>query len=159
MQLNIRQLLIAINLLIILNLIESVTEVLRPRGVPLSSMSSLMSSSMSPFISSFISLLLLILFFFSLLEKIFYDPNKDFQCLDGSASLPFILVNDDYCDCDDGSDEPGTAACPHGLFHCSNVGYIDKIIPSSRVNDGICGNLSFFNNFINSLVTNRLIDL
>ncbi len=153
MQLNIRQLLIAINLIIILNLIESVTEVLRPRGVPLSSM------------SLFISILLLILLLFSLLEKIFYDPNKDFQCLDGSASLPFILVNDDYCDCDDGSDEPGTAACPHGLFHCSNVGYIEKIIPSSRVNDGICGNLSFynnfsfFNNFINSLTTNRFIVL
>ncbi|CAG2115027.1 unnamed protein product, partial [Medioppia subpectinata] len=70
--------------------------------------------------------------------KIFYDPNKDFQCLDGSASVPFMLVNDDYCDCDDGSDEPGTNACPNGLFHCSNLGYVESLIPSSRVNDGIC---------------------
>jgi len=72
-------------------------------------------------------------------EKSFYDPGKDFQCLDGSATIPFMLVNDDYCDCDDGSDEPGTNACPNGLFHCSNIGFVEKIIPSSRVNDGICG--------------------
>lgn len=36
-------------------------------------------------------------------EKSFYDPGKDFQCLDGSATIPFMLVNDDYCDCDDGN--------------------------------------------------------
>ena len=35
------------------------------------------------------------------------DPNKmsryrsgsEFTCLDGSASIPFSYVNDDYCDC------------------------------------------------------------
>ena len=37
----------------------------------------------------------------------FYDPSKDFTCLDGLLTIPFNSVNDDYCDCSDGSDEPG----------------------------------------------------
>ncbi|XP_014288117.1 glucosidase 2 subunit beta [Halyomorpha halys] len=67
-----------------------------------------------------------------------YDPSKDFFCLDGSISIPFTYVNDDFCDCLDGSDEPGTSACPNGTFHCENRGYIAEYIPSSRVNDGYC---------------------
>jgi len=35
----------------------------------------------------------------------FYDPNSSFHCLDGSGEIPFDHVNDDYCDCKDGSDE------------------------------------------------------
>ncbi|CAN0020376.1 unnamed protein product, partial [Bubo scandiacus] len=42
----------------------------------------------------------------------FYEASKPFTCLDGSATIAFAWVNDDYCDCRDGSDEPGTAACP-----------------------------------------------
>ncbi len=29
----------------------------------------------------------------------YYSPEKDFTCLDGSDTVPFQLVNDDYCDC------------------------------------------------------------
>ncbi|XP_043940556.1 glucosidase 2 subunit beta isoform X2 [Protopterus annectens] len=74
----------------------------------------------------------------SLLNRPFYDESKPFTCLDGSLTIPFDQVNDDYCDCKDGSDEPGTAACPNGRFHCTNLGYKPQYLPSSRVNDGIC---------------------
>uniref|UniRef100_A0A8C7E2M4 Glucosidase 2 subunit beta n=1 Tax=Naja naja TaxID=35670 RepID=A0A8C7E2M4_NAJNA len=74
----------------------------------------------------------------SLTNHHFYDESKSFTCLDGSATISFDRVNDDYCDCKDGSDEPGTAACPNGRFHCSNAGYRPMYIPSSRINDGIC---------------------
>ncbi|KAK7863853.1 hypothetical protein R5R35_003336 [Gryllus longicercus] len=74
----------------------------------------------------------------SISKASFYVPERDFTCMDGSATVPFIYVNDDYCDCEDGSDEPGTPACPNGTFHCTNAGHKPLNIPSSRVNDGIC---------------------
>merc|ERR1712172_124393 len=49
----------------------------------------------------------------------FYDPNSNFHCLDGS-------------------EEPGTSACPTGKFYCAQRGFKPFLIPSSRVNDGIC---------------------
>ncbi|KAM7436682.1 hypothetical protein ABFA07_013596 [Porites harrisoni] len=74
----------------------------------------------------------------SLTRLPFYDSSKDFTCFDGSLTVPFNSVNDDYCDCADGSDEPGTSACSNGIFHCTNAGFRPLNIPSSRVNDGLC---------------------
>ncbi|CAG0886261.1 unnamed protein product [Darwinula stevensoni] len=67
-----------------------------------------------------------------------YNPDNNFTCFDGSNTIPFLWVNDDYCDCNDGTDEPGTAACQNMKFHCDNVGHRPMEIDSSRVNDGIC---------------------
>ncbi|WWC90142.1 uncharacterized protein L201_005075 [Kwoniella dendrophila CBS 6074] len=69
-----------------------------------------------------------------------YEPNPAnvFRCLDGSKVIPYSAINDDYCDCPDGSDEPGTSACPNTTFWCKNEGHIPGQVLSSRVNDGIC---------------------
>ena len=58
-----------------------------------------------------------------------------FRCADKSLAIPISFVNDDYCDCPDGSDEPFTAACANTHFQCA-----EKTIPSSWVRDGVCGN-------------------
>ncbi|EJF63088.1 endoplasmic reticulum protein [Dichomitus squalens LYAD-421 SS1] len=72
-----------------------------------------------------------------------YVPTKKgsaetWQCLDGSKTIDWSSVNDDYCDCADGSDEPGTSACPDSRFYCVNAGHIGSYIPSTRVRDGLC---------------------
>ncbi len=67
-----------------------------------------------------------------------YTGGDTFACFDGSKSVPFTRVNDDYCDCADGSDEPGTSACASGKFFCLNRGHESKRIHSSQVDDGVC---------------------
>ncbi|KAI9015966.1 glucosidase II beta subunit-like-domain-containing protein [Hyaloraphidium curvatum] len=62
------------------------------------------------------------------------------RCADG-AVVPWAWVNDDYCDCADGSDEPGTSACAHikgAKFHCRNPRHVPANIEAKLVDDGIC---------------------
>jgi hypothetical protein len=64
-----------------------------------------------------------------------------FSCMDSSETVPWDAVNDNYCDCADGSDEPGTSACPDSTFFCRNEGGSDwttETFPSSQVSDGVC---------------------
>ncbi|KAF8035361.1 hypothetical protein BT93_C1404 [Corymbia citriodora subsp. variegata] len=68
----------------------------------------------------------------------YYSSSHGIKCKDGSRKFTTAQLNDDFCDCPDGTDEPGTSACPNGKFYCRNAGHVPVIIFSSRVNDGIC---------------------
>lgn len=67
---------------------------------------------------------------------------KTWHCLsDPSIVLSYDQINDDYCDCPDGSDEPGTNACPYNPeqgFYCENKGHIPAYIENFKLNDGVC---------------------
>ncbi|KAF8087450.1 hypothetical protein N665_0585s0028 [Sinapis alba] len=67
-----------------------------------------------------------------------YFSSEIIRCKDGSKSFPRDRLNDNFCDCLDGTDEPGTSACPNGRFYCRNIGSSPKFVYSSRVNDRIC---------------------
>lgn len=93
-----------------------------------------------------------------------YDvEGQSFSCLAGAfVSIPAAYVNDDYCDCPDGSDEPGTSACagvgrtvreplsvprcaaltplpsPPQRFFCANIGSEARWLSPLRVQDGVC---------------------
>ncbi|KAJ4981745.1 hypothetical protein NE237_032582 [Protea cynaroides] len=67
-----------------------------------------------------------------------YFKSKVIKCKDGSKSFTRDRLNDGFCDCVDGTDEPGTSACPGGKFYCRNVGDTPQVLFSSRVNDCIC---------------------
>ncbi|GKV02775.1 hypothetical protein SLEP1_g15167 [Rubroshorea leprosula] len=67
-----------------------------------------------------------------------YYAAEIIKCKDGSNSFTRDRLNDDYCDCVDGTDEPGTSACPAGKFYCRNKGSSPLFIFSSHVNDGFC---------------------
>ncbi|KAJ6961142.1 glucosidase 2 subunit beta-like isoform X1, partial [Populus alba x Populus x berolinensis] len=71
-------------------------------------------------------------------ENYYKTSSPTIKCKDGSATFTKAYLNDDFCDCPDGTDEPGTSACPGGQFYCRNAGHDPVFLFSSRVNDGIC---------------------
>lgn len=92
----------------------------------------------------------------------FYKATDTFTCISNpSIHISISQVNDDYCDCPDGSDEPGTSACsylsplspssPSDIsytevnttlalpgYYCKNKGHQGNYIPFLTVNDGVC---------------------
>ncbi|XP_010938146.1 glucosidase 2 subunit beta isoform X2 [Elaeis guineensis] len=71
-------------------------------------------------------------------QDLSYYKSDVIKCKDGSKKFTKEQLNDEFCDCPDGTDEPGTSACPQGKFYCPNAGHIPLTVFSSRVNDGIC---------------------
>ncbi|KAG1367943.1 glucosidase 2 subunit beta [Cocos nucifera] len=71
-------------------------------------------------------------------EKYFAVAGAVIACKDGSRTFSKDRLNDGYCDCPDGTDEPGTSACPQSKFYCRNIGDTPHFLFSSRVNDRIC---------------------
>jgi alpha-glucosidase len=70
--------------------------------------------------------------------------DQKFKCLDKSKEIDWEKLNDDFCDCLDGSDETFTNACANGKFYCTKqlrhkTGRGQDVwAPTSRINDGIC---------------------
>mmetsp|Transcript_3512 Transcript_3512/g.12654 ORF Transcript_3512/g.12654 Transcript_3512/m.12654 type:complete len:534 (+) Transcript_3512:150-1751(+) len=61
---------------------------------------------------------------------------SSFKC--GSKVIAKDRINDDFCDCLDGTDEPGTNACANGRFYCRNNDLQPRYIFSTMVNDHVC---------------------
>lgn len=55
---------------------------------------------------------------YAMIKHYYADENDLFACLNDGELIAFNKLNDDYCDCEDGTDEPGTDACPNGKFYC-----------------------------------------
>lgn len=96
-------------------------------------------------------LLLCAIFVEGLVSRAAAAATKDglFKCLDSSKTISADKVNDNYCDCADGSDEPDTSACIMLLgehligngkaapFKCAHSSF-SQSIPTHWVNDGLC---------------------
>ncbi|EER13704.1 acyl-CoA synthetase, putative [Perkinsus marinus ATCC 50983] len=74
-----------------------------------------------------------------------FGGHQFFQCdplaRSGTELVPYENLNDDFCDCSNGADEPGTAACSHfpgAAFYCENKGSLPKLVWASHVGDGVC---------------------
>ncbi|KAM0799872.1 glucosidase II beta subunit-like protein-domain-containing protein [Usnea florida] len=92
----------------------------------------------------------------------YYKDSETFTCISApSIHLSVARLNDDFCDCPDGSDEPGTSACAHLSplspsfpgstpsddldtanalpgYYCKNKGHQPSYVPFTVVNDGVC---------------------
>lgn len=70
------------------------------------------------------------------------NGQKFWRCIgDPEIKLRYDQINDDYCDCPDGSDEPGTNACPYDpsrKFFCLNKGFFPGNLETFKVDDGVC---------------------
>ncbi|KAF9588120.1 hypothetical protein IFM89_007596 [Coptis chinensis] len=71
-------------------------------------------------------------------DEKYYLSKQLIKCKDGSKYFTKSRLNDNFCDCIDGTDEPGTSACPAGRFYCRNDGSRPQLLFSSRVNDHLC---------------------
>ena len=67
------------------------------------------------------------------------DSNSKPEWIECANGIHYGIQNDHYCDCDDGSDEPDTAACSHLTVQKSTFACEDGIhfVYASRVLDGI----------------------
>lgn len=80
----------------------------------------------------------LVPFHLFLVEKSVSSSSK-ITCDGGKKTIKKEYINDDYCDCEDGTDEPGTSACANAKFYCKNTPHLPLTIPSQWVDDGHCG--------------------
>uniref|UniRef100_A0A0K8S4S1 Glucosidase II beta subunit N-terminal domain-containing protein n=1 Tax=Lygus hesperus TaxID=30085 RepID=A0A0K8S4S1_LYGHE len=71
-------------------------------------------------------------------SRIVADSDGDYFLCDDGIRISNSKLNDDYCDCDDGSDEPDTEACSGVSYFECHVRFTKFKIPSGWVNDGIC---------------------
>jgi len=74
----------------------------------------------------------------SIISVCYFALAEDVFTCDSSKKIPYSTVNDDYCDCKDGTDETKTAACPNGKFLCQNKKFKPKYISTSLLNDHVC---------------------
>lgn len=60
---------------------------------------------------------------YSVARHYYADEDDKFTCLYDGEVIHIDKINDNYCDCKDGTDEPGTDACPNGKFFCEHDMY------------------------------------
>ena len=56
------------------------------------------------------------------LAEYYKQSGDSFKCLDGQRTIKYSLINDNYCDCFDGSDEPGEPLITFSLESILSIG-------------------------------------